>query len=477
MKRNTKRTIIKTVTSEYKRTSSGGQDLELQTSSNAEYLNKIPSEEILTFTDFDVSATKLTMADRPALMRMIKLVKQGRINRIIVYERDRLARNVYEYIYIVKIFYEYEVEVIFTASDAPLFSKDLFLETWYGLSAQFEGRRISTRLSDARKRNPSSMIGFDKRVIKHESGNSQRFYTPDPKIKDELLNLFTEFEVVKSREQIFEVLMKYRGLLNRNEFRVIDILRTPFFTAHYKGPDGIYHKLSNVEPIIPLDLFKNVQVKLDEFEHGINHGISLAQKAAHISPTCGKCHNELKFKKGKIGETGTYYCSKHKKSSISVMELHEAIIESLKFTFSKVKFDSIKKITQKAIDSNIQKNNKIFVETHSQLETQCIKFSQLHKPTDDSLSVNRLLKKIDHLKEQLTVTENQIASLRNLKEEIHTLIEIVTFKLTKLTEKEFFDLADLLIFSVQVHDDFVQFQYYFNDFFEEGNEQKNVAIR
>lgn len=33
-----KRTIIKTITGEYKRTSSGGQDLELQTSSNMEYL-------------------------------------------------------------------------------------------------------------------------------------------------------------------------------------------------------------------------------------------------------------------------------------------------------------------------------------------------------------------------------------------------------------------------------------------------------
>ncbi|MDQ0273990.1 hypothetical protein [Cytobacillus purgationiresistens] len=61
-----KRTIIKTVTGEYKRTSSGGQDLELQTSSNVEFLNGIPSDEILTFTDFDVSATKLTMKERPA---------------------------------------------------------------------------------------------------------------------------------------------------------------------------------------------------------------------------------------------------------------------------------------------------------------------------------------------------------------------------------------------------------------------------
>ncbi|AYV72441.1 hypothetical protein C2H98_13115 [Niallia circulans] len=36
------------------------------------------------------------MDERPALMRMIKLIEQGRINRVVVYERDRLARNVYD---------------------------------------------------------------------------------------------------------------------------------------------------------------------------------------------------------------------------------------------------------------------------------------------------------------------------------------------------------------------------------------------
>ncbi|WP_040206375.1 recombinase family protein [Neobacillus jeddahensis] len=102
--------ITKKITANYKRTSSGGQDLELQTSSNGEFLRDIPSDEIVPFTDFDVSATKLTMDERPALMRMIKLIKQERINRVVVYERDRLARNVYEYIYIVKIFHEFNVE-------------------------------------------------------------------------------------------------------------------------------------------------------------------------------------------------------------------------------------------------------------------------------------------------------------------------------------------------------------------------------
>lgn len=465
----TKNIIIKKITANYKRTSSGGQDFELQTSSNKEFLKDIPSEEILTFTDFDVSANKLTMDERPALMRMIKLIKQERINRVVVYERDRLARNVYEYIYIAKIFHNHHVEVIFTASDAPSFSKDLFLETWYGLSAQFEGKRITTRLSDARKRNPPSMIGFKKEIIKHDNGQSQRFYTPDPKYKDELYHLFTEFANVESREQIFDILMKYRELLDRREMRLLDILRTPFFAAHYEGADGAYHKLSNVEPIIPLELYKNVQIKLDEFEFGINHGISLSHKTALITPICGKCQNELKFKKGEIGESGTYYCSKHKKYRISVAELNEIIIESLKSELGKIKVDLIQKIALKAINSHIQCHQKDFDETYLQLETFCIKFSQQHKPTDDSLTIKKAINKIHQFKKKLSTIETQKSSLQNLKGEVNVLYEIVSSKLTSLTEKEFFDLADLLIADIEVHPNYVLLHYYFNDFFEEGD--------
>lgn len=468
---------IKPIIAEYKRTSSGQQDLQLQTSSNAEFLISSHSEEILTFTDFDVSATKLTMDERPALMRMIKLIENGRIDRVVVYERDRLARNVYEYIYIVKIFYEHNVEVLFTASDAPSFSEDLFIEAWYGLSAQMEGRRISTRLSDSRKRNPPSIIGFIKKIVNHENGQSERFYTPDPKIKDELQNLFTEFAEVKSREEIFEVLLKYRALLNRNELRVLEILRTPFFTAHYDGPNGTYYKLDKVEPIISLELFKKVQAILDEFEDRINHGISVSQKSAHIIPICGKCQNALKFKKGRIGESGTYFCSKHKKNTISVTELHETIIESLKMTLNQIKFESIEKIVQKAIKNQIRNGNKNHDETYAQLETLCIKFSTLYKINDDSITVKRLINQIDKLKEKLIVIENQLASLQNLKSEVNMLIELATFNLTSLTEKDYFELADLLISKIQVKDDYVLLHYYFSDFFAEGDERKVVDVR
>lgn len=459
--------LFKKRTAQYKRTSSGGQDLKLQTETNAEYLIDTPEEDILVFTDFDVSATKLPMNDRPALTRMLKMIENGLISRVVVYERDRLARNVYEYIAIVKTFYEYEVEVIFTASDAPPFSKDLFLETWFGLSSQFEGMRISSRLSDARKRNPGSLIGYKKRIVKKENGTSQRIYKADSKSSKDIAQLFQDFSKVESREEIYDVILKFQSLLSRSELRVIDILRTPFFAAAYEGTDGLYHNLPNVEPIITLELYKQVQDKLAEYDFELQEGISNSQKTARITPICSKCQNELKFKKGKIGEPGTYKCSKHRKNLISSVELIDTTIQSVKEYLGQLSTSSIKKVTLNAINNQLKEFKKQADELFLKLESLCIKFSNLFKPTDEYKQMKKLQEQIAQTRGQLSTIQTHIASLNQLKDEVQLIIEQVEYGIQQLNEKDYLDLADLLIHSIQIHEDYVQFQYYFSDFFIE----------
>lgn len=228
----------------YKRTSSGGQDLQLQISSNAEIIKEYAKDDVIEFTDFDVSATKLTMDDRPALSRMLKLMKQGEIDTVIVYERDRLARNVYEYIAIAQVFYQHDIEVIYTASDAQAFHSDIFVETWFGLSAQFEGERIKTRLSDARKRNPPQLLGYKKKMKTINEHEKKRY---NPNVKQDIYCLFKDFSKVKSYKEIFDIVMEYQRILNRSNTRIIDILQTPFYAAHYIHTDGSYKPLHHVE--------------------------------------------------------------------------------------------------------------------------------------------------------------------------------------------------------------------------------------
>jgi len=469
--KNTAESILKEYLAIYKRTSSGGQDLRLQTDSIANSLAfSTHEEEVLTFTDFDVSATKLSMEDRPELMRLTKLIKEKKIKKLFVYERDRLARNVYEYIYLVQLFHEYKIDVIFTATNATPFSEDIFMETWYGLSAQFEGNRISSRLSDARKRNPPSIIGFNKKIIKHKNGFSQRIYSPKPGVKDELKDLFEEFSEVQHLDEVFEIIMKFKNLLGRDEFRILDILRNPFFAGSYKDNQEQYQRLPNVEPIISLDTYLKVKVKLDEFDMGINQGFTLSTHPALITPYCGKCHKELKFRKGAIGDEGTYKCSSHSKNIIGVKELHEKITEALKMNLRRIKFDEIRKITLKSVNGNIKRLKHEFDEKYSKLENMCIQFTQRYKPDDQSAAIQKSAKRIDKAKEELNETISKLDSLYCLKEDINSLIESVTTQMkSDLLEKDYMELAELLIESIQVHEEYVQLNFYFSDFFVKGD--------
>ncbi|MEC2076102.1 recombinase family protein [Metabacillus fastidiosus] len=474
MQKSIRKNIIKKNVAEYQRTSSGGQDLELQASTNAEYLKKYPADDIMPFIDFDISATKLAIHERPALNRMLKLLEDGYISTVICYDRDRLARNVYEYIFIAKKFYEHNIKVVFTATDAPPFSTDLFVETWYGLSAQFEGQRIKTRLSDALKRNPPSLIGYKKNIIKHGNGANQRYYQADLEQKEQLYNLFKDFSEVEDLEQIFNIIIKYQKLLKRSEFRIIDILKTPFYSAHYESIDCSYHPLYNVEAIIPLDLFKKVQEKIEEFDPGISFGISKSQQEGNLVPLCGKCNKSLKFKKGKIGESGSYYCTNHRKFSINVTELNDKIGESIDVVKNNISFSSIKKITNKIISNHITELNKSSDRIHTELEKLCIKFSKKYSPFENSDSEQQLMNRIDQLREKLCIVEDNILSLQTLTGEIHLLEDITKQQLDNLGEKDKFLLADLLIENVIIYEDHILFNYYFNEFFK-GDEDINVS--
>lgn len=458
------------ILAEYIRTSSGGQELKLQIGTNAPHLEEHNPDNILRFTDQDVSATKLSMEDRPALNRMLKLVQAGKISTIVVYERDRLARNVYEYIQMVTLFYINDVNVIFTATNATPFSKDLFVETWYGLSAQFEGQRITNRLSDARKRNPSNLIGYQKIKSSSNSKGNINKYIPLKEQKDVIYNLFLDFSKVSSPEDIYNITIRYQSLLNRQEIRILDILKTPFFSGHYDN-NGSFVRLPNVEPIISLDLFKSVQNRLEEFSLDITDGFSLSKKESKVVPRCGICNQELKFKKGQIGTFGFYKCSKHKKIQIEVNELIEKTTESLQKALKQISFSELYKLYVKVIKNNIAQCRKSSEKMQKKLARVCLEFAILFDPKVSSLKMEKKIKEIDSLRNQLADFEEQIVSLETLMEEIALLEEFSKVNLSELINTEYDTLLELLVNKIAIHPEYVHFDYYFSDFFNKGDSE------
>lgn len=111
----------------YTRVSTADQDIQKQKNYATAYINNhnIDEKKVIPLEDDDVSANKLKMEERPGLMELRLLIKEKKVKTIIAYSRDRLARNFYEYVALVKEFYHYGVNVIFTGDSQPPFSQNL----------------------------------------------------------------------------------------------------------------------------------------------------------------------------------------------------------------------------------------------------------------------------------------------------------------------------------------------------------------
>ncbi|MCM3669814.1 recombinase family protein [Mesobacillus maritimus] len=454
-----------TITAEYERTSSGGQELKLQRNSNSEYIKEHGINKVKPFTDFDVSATKLSIEDRPALNRMLKLVKEGIIKRVITYNRDRIARNVYEYVYIVKLFYEYDVEVIFTASKAPPFSHDLFIETWYGLNAQYDGQNIGARTGEARKRNPPQLIGY-KKIIKESSDNmrKERYYQAIDGVKEKINNLFKDVSNSDSLADLFNVIVKYEDLLNRDADRIIGILNTPFFAAHYFGRDNTLKPLTHVEPIISLALFNRVQKVLEQFEKGINKGRAIKTKEAFINPICGNCKQKLKFKPGIIGQSGHYQCSKHKGTIIGIDEFEIQMISALNQHLKELDTEKLEKIPITAINKQITLLNKEAKEKLRDLDRTCIEIATRFSPNEQSVQLTKQMNKLIVVREKVVEIEDKVRDLQQLKVDMELIKDNSRKSFMNLEEDESNLLVELLTYKVEVHEDLINFHFYLNEF-------------
>lgn len=246
----------------YTRVSSAAQSLELQETAAKRYLESIDlsgdEETIIYLSDHDVSATKLKMDQRPKLVDLINLIEEGKVEKLIVYKRDRLARNFYEFVDLTKIFIKNNVEVVYTASNEPPFKNKLALEAFYGMFGQLEGENIRTRTNDARKQYPSRLFGY----TRIKEGEQVRYQINEDK-RDVILSLFEDFSNVQDGEQFLNFLMVRRKGLNNPE-KLFRILSNPFYAGHYETKSG-YQILPHVTPIIDLDLFIKGNSKLDEY--------------------------------------------------------------------------------------------------------------------------------------------------------------------------------------------------------------------
>ncbi|XRG80740.1 recombinase family protein [Rossellomorea sp. GAMAL-10_SWC] len=130
------------------------------------------------FEDIDTSARKLGLKDRTGIHKIQKQIEKGLIEGIVVYKRDRLARNVQEHLELYQLFKTHHIKVHFTSqNEVPMMYTPVgeYLETILGAMAEHEGKQIALRILETRIANYTKGIklgnlpfGFKKIEVENE---------------------------------------------------------------------------------------------------------------------------------------------------------------------------------------------------------------------------------------------------------------------------------------------------------------------
>lgn len=449
----------------YSRVSSASQGLELQLSSAKRYFESVEltgeEEFVVELCDYDVSATKLKMKERPKLMELIRLIQEGKVKKVVAYKRDRFARNFYEFVDITRIFIKYNVEVIYTASNEPPFRNKLALEAFYGMFGQMEGENIRTRTSDTRKQFPSSIFGYKR--IKEEK---QVYFVVNEEKRDSIVSLFTEFSNVKDEEQFFNFFMTRHKGLNQPEKR-LRILTNPFYAAHYDSKNGLY-PMDHVEPIICLDLYLAAKSQIDEFLAIYKERLNEVSNLFMTTPLCGKCGNKMKHRKQNVLDEGYFVCSaNHKRLMITVVELNDSVRQAVLEHVQSMSAKLANKIMSKHIA-----NTKKRLEHEKDIATSEYLESSLELSTINLVSksvISRYLDRIQLLKDKSNKIGQDLVALQLLSNEIKSIDMILSQQGLSLSQQDVQRITELLVHDVVVHESYIGIDLFLSTFAKECN--------
>lgn len=449
----------------YARVSSAAQSLELQLSAARRYLESqgLTGNEdfVIELCDHDVSATKLKMKDRPKLMELLRLIKEGKVKNVIAYKRDRLARNFYEFVDITRTFIKNNVEIVYTASNEPPFRNKLALEAFYGMFGQMEGENIRTRTSDARKQYPSSIFGY-----KRMKEDKQVYYVVNAEKRDSIVSLFTDFSIVKDEEEFFNFLMKRRKGLNQPD-KLLRILTNAFYAANYDSKNGL-QPLAHVEPIISVDLYLAAKTQIDLFLTIYKEKINEVSNLFITTPFCGKCGKEMKHRQQNALDEGYFVCSaNHKRQMITVADLNDSVKQAVLDHVQSISAQLANKIMSKHIATAKKRlEHEKDIATSEYLDTSLA----LCTLDQDSKSViPKHLDRIQVLKDKSKKLGQDLTALQLLCNGIKSLNTILSQEELSLSQQDVQRLTELLVHEVIVHETYIGIDLFLSTFAKEAN--------
>lgn len=326
----------------------------------------IPIDE--EFIDKDVSARKVPINKRPELQRLLKEIETGRVNTLFVYKRDRLARNVLDYLKIYRLLKEKEVRVIFAAdNELPMnYSAvgELFETLMAGVNQQ-EGDRIVERSKAtwianflAGKKPGTLPYGYI-----YDTDNDKIQINPLERKNIEFIFREILTENYDSLKELIKVLNELK-LSKKGKAWTVNNVRDIVTNPTYKGlrerktDNDVLRKKYNNLLIISEDDWDKANSILEKIAPKAKSGTSYEKESVVFlleeMLTCYECNQKLEPNKARKIETLKYQCT-NKEHKLLAVDKHE--IETKVFKAAVEFFKELKKMNFKGLYDNYQKKS------------------------------------------------------------------------------------------------------------------------
>ncbi|WAH38138.1 recombinase family protein [Alicyclobacillus dauci] len=405
------------------------------------------------YPDPFISARQVTMKDRPELKRLMDDIKKGRVQNLLVYKRDRLARLATEYMHIYRFLKEHQVNVIFTADNEHPLSYTAVGEFFEVLMAgviQREGEQIAKRIRDSKiskflAKQYAGKVPFGYHINKHVKENEVQeriVQTPgDIEIARELYDLvlsqhFESLNEIKKyfdRQELSRKVVKKGQVVKERNWEVADIyniLSNPLymgkhimtfegageFEATYEGIAIVtVEEWEKVQELLPNMITKRERDK----EKIVYHMEGLL--------FCSVCKEPLiaKDRMRQGVNVGMYECT-HEAHNCKVRQEHveTLVLERAKTFFSTMVMANINDLIERYRSTNAERLQRQIKTLSSEIEerkNQMVKRADQYLRTSDTSKKGELTDKLLKLYEQTSTVQKEYDAFIDLLAEVEAL--------------------------------------------------------
>lgn len=249
--------------------------------------------------------------NRPALQVLLRAVREGKIDVVVVYKMDRISRSLADFMELTKLFEQHKVSVVsVTQKFDTSTSMGRMMLNMLMTFAQFEREMTSDRIRDkmAATRKKGMWTGG---VVPYGYKSIDRKLVVDPSRKDEVLFAFEHYAQNHSFLQTTRDLLERFGTRGDGSKWTVMNVRCLLKQAIPAGKirdnktgelfEGVH------EAIVPFDLWQKVQQIIEERRNGVQtHRCSSSAPLKGVI-RCGYCDCSMVPSFGSNGQKRYYY--------------------------------------------------------------------------------------------------------------------------------------------------------------------------